>query len=129
MSASFTDLVQKSLAAARAAREALFHLPAVPPGLWRLKASVESRLAEDDLFDEAALAEVAALLRGLRAERDAEWHWAQAEGEAWPSRTLTERGWGLEAGVVVLARLHDAASALTSASRHRLSDQVLTSAP
>ena len=117
MSASLTDLVTNALAAARAAREALCHLPALPPGLWRLKAGVERRAGDGDMFDEAALAEIAALLRGLRTERDAEQRWTQAVGEAWPSPELTERGRGLDAGVVALARLHDAAAAVVDARR------------
>lgn len=97
MSASFTDLVHDALAAARAAREALLTMPSVPPGLWRLKSGVERRVAGEDLFDEAALAEVAALLRGLRAEREAEEVWIQPEGAIWPQPELTGRGRGLEA--------------------------------
>lgn len=117
MSASLIDLVSNALAAARAAREALCHLPALPPGLWRLKGAVDRRLAQDALFDAAALAEIAALLRGLRTERDGERRWTQAVGEAWPSPELTERGRGLEAGIVALARLHGAAAAVVDARR------------
>jgi hypothetical protein len=117
MSASLTDLVGNALAAARAARESLGTMPSLPPGLWRLKAAVEKRLAQDALFDEGALAEIAALLRDLRAERDDERRWIQPEGAIWPSPELTARGRGLDAGVVSLARLHDAAAAVMDARR------------
>ena len=117
MSRSVSDLVTDALSAARAAREALDALPCVSPGLWRLKGAVERRLAQDALFDEAALAEIAALIRCLRTERDGERRWTQAEGEAWPSPELNERGRGLEAGVVALARLHAAATVVVDARR------------
>ena len=119
MSASFTDLVHDALAAARSAREALCHLPSLPPGLWRLKAGVERRVAGEDLFDEAALAEVAALLRGLRAEQAAEEVWLQPDGAIWPEPELTERGRRLKAGLVALARLHAAAAEVVDARRAR----------
>ena len=111
-SADLETLVAEALSAARAARDALGAIDALPSDLDPLAEEVDARLSCAALFEEDALARLAALARGLGTLRDAERRWVQPENAIWPEALLTERGEMLAAACHALARVRGAAAAV-----------------
>ena len=115
--ADLETLVAEALSAARAARDALGAIAALPSDLDPLAEEVDARLSCAALFEEDALARLAALARGLGTLRDAERRWVQPEGAIWPDAVLTERGRALEAACRALAGVQSAAAAVVDRRR------------